>query len=108
MNATTQFATPETETVTEEVQRGQSVSTVTGSVFNDSPYGFKRVVATAVITGPNGNVAGVNQVTLTNVGRFSDNLLHFGWQRRFEFGSTAAVFVETDVWDEANLIAPQD
>lgn len=105
---TGEFVTPDETDAAEEAQPGKTISQVGGSLTNASAYGFRQVKVTAVITTTAGTIEGIQQVILSNVQSFSDNALLFSWQRRFNFNDVPRVIVETDVWDEDNLIRPGD
>ncbi|EKD78638.1 MAG: hypothetical protein ACD_41C00306G0008 [uncultured bacterium] len=103
------FATPEDdEAIDDTPAPGKTISQVSGSVTNTSAYGFRQVKVTALVTTPAGTVEGVQQVILSDVASFSDSALLFSWQRRFNFNDVPKIIVETDVWDETNLIRPGD
>lgn len=105
---TDEFATPEDETTEDDEVPGQTIAQVTVDLTNASAYGFRDVTVTAIITNPTGTIEGIQQTILSNVQSFSDVPLLFTWQRRFNFNSEPTVVVETDVWDDANLIRPGD
>ncbi|EKD79123.1 MAG: hypothetical protein ACD_41C00160G0002 [uncultured bacterium] len=100
------FATPE-ETEPVDVP-GQTISQITADLTNASAYGFRRVTVTAVIKNSAGMIEGIQQTVLSDVPSFSELPLLFTWQRRFNFNSQPSIIVETDMWDEANLILPGD
>lgn len=108
-NDNTNFATPdEVEGNSNEpvVPTGATITQVAGSLTNASAYGFRRVVITAIIKNPAGIVQGVQQQVFTDMASFTDYNLVFNWQRQFDFNVTAEVVVETNIWDDANLILP--
>lgn len=101
------FATPDEEEVDTSTP-GEILSQVSGSVTNASAYGFRRVKLTTIVKNSAGVTLGVQQDVLTNVSSFSAYDVLFSWRRRFEFNATASLVVETDVWDDGNLIKPGD
>ncbi len=106
-NDNTNFVTPDalnTNTTTEP--SGATITQLGGLLTNASAYGFRRVAVTAILKSASGTVLGVQQQVFTNMGSFSDYNLVFNWQRQFDFNVAPEIVVETNIWDDANLILP--
>lgn len=105
---TDEFATPDDADADSTNVPGQTISQVTADLTNASAYGFRDVTVTALLTSPAGTIEGIQQTVLSDVQSFSDVPVLFTWQRRFNFNTQPSIVVETDVWNDANLIRPGD
>jgi hypothetical protein len=107
VNSNVNFATPDEENNTNAVEpTGAATTQLTGKLSNAGAYGFRRVVVTAVLTNTAGVRLGAQQMVFKDMESFKDYRLLFNWQREFDFNAIPTVTVETDIWDDTNLILP--
>ncbi len=80
-------------------------SQVTGSIYNQSAYGFDKVKVTAVLEFNDQPVA-VNQTIINRWLSGESKTFNFTWAKKYPLKSEVKIQTETNILDENNLILP--
>ncbi|EKD76154.1 MAG: hypothetical protein ACD_43C00211G0001, partial [uncultured bacterium] len=101
-----EFVVPTTETTPVETPAGEAFSQLTATITNASPYGYRRVRVIAILRNEQKQIVAIQQSVWNNVDSFVTLPIEVNWLRRYAFGTQTELIVQTDVWNEANLIYP--
>ena len=100
------FFVPEADSSDDIQLVDERFTSLSGTVVNASPVGFRTTPLIAVITDSNGAVLAVHKKVIKDLESFAEIEVQSIWERRFPVGAVGKFYVYPNVHDSSNVILP--